>query len=244
MAHFYRAAYTEIVHPDKEDMMLQRHRKLINYLWGLQGKKGEYRAALPQLLKKERMVKEKYAVICPGSSRREKCWPIERFAEVADYVIEKFGLEIHLCGGANEKKFAEQMLEGMKNGDKVVNHIGKISFSDWSAIIQHADFVVGNDSATMHLAAAGRVPSVCIAGVYDKYQFFPYKVDVGGDKLPVTIFKDMPCEWCRTSGYNAGVGNKECRKRIVEGYSALCIAGIETSRVEEAIGQILRKGSC
>lgn len=239
MAYFYRVAYTEAVRPDKEDMMLQRHRQLINYLWSTQGGKGEYKAGLPRLLKKERIIGGKYIVICPGSSKMEKCWPIERFAEVADYMIQKYGLPIHLCGGADEKKFADQLTEGMKNRDRVVSHIGTTSFSDWSAIVQHADLVVCNDSATMHLAASGRVPAVCIAGVYDKYQFFPYKVDIEEDSLPVTILKDMPCEHCRTIGYDAGIGNEECKKRIDAGLCSTCIDLITVEEVEKAIDAVL-----
>lgn len=239
MAYFYRVAYTETVRPDKEDMMLQRQRQLINYLWSTQGGEGEYKAELPRLLEKERIIDGKYTVICPGASKMEKCWPVERFAEVADYIIQKYGLLIHLCGGADEKKFADQLMEGIKNRDRVVSHIGTTSFSDWSAIVQHADLVVGNDSATMHLAASGRVPAVCIAGVYDKYQFFPYKVDIEEDRLPVTVLKDMPCEYCRTIGYDAGFGNKECKNRIDAGLCSTCIDLITVEEVEKAIDNVL-----
>ncbi len=116
MAYFYRKAYTETVRPEKEDMMLIRHRKIINYLYEntdgteahaegrTQGRAVDYRASLPKLLPKERIVDGSYAVMCLGASKMEKCWPIERFAEVADYIIEKYGLPIHLCGGKKKSR--------------------------------------------------------------------------------------------------------------------------------------------
>ena len=206
-AYFYNNAYTEIVRPNKEDMMLQRHRMLINYL----GDK-DYRASLSRLIDKAKIIEGKYAVICPGASKIEKCWPIERFTVVADYLVEQYGLDIHLCGGIGEEMFAEQMKDLSKHKEQIINHIGETSFSEWSAIVQNADIVVGND-----------------------------KVDVDEEKLPVTVLKDMPCEWCRTIGYDAGYGNEKCKKAISEGYSAICISNIETSNVIEVVNQLLRK---
>ncbi len=239
-AYFYRHAYTETIRPEKEDMMLLRHRKLIHYL----GNK-EYRAELPQLLPKENIIGSSYAVMCPGSSKQEKCWPIERFAEIADYIVEKYDLEVHLCGGKDEEGFAIRMMEKANNKERIVSHIGKTSFSDWSSIVQHAKLVVGNDSATMHLAAAGRVPSVCVAGVYDKYQFFPYKVDLLNehDLLPVTVLRDIPCEWCRTMGYDAGYGNEGCKKRIETGLCSTCIDLITVDEIKKAIDDLLERNN-
>ena len=237
MAIFAKLAYTETVRPDKEDMMLQRHRKLLEYLGAT-----DYRVKLPNLLPKKRIIVEHYAVISPGSSKMEKCWPTERFAEIADYITENYHLEIHLCGGTDETMFETRILSIVKHPENIISHIGKTSFSDWSAIVQHAELVVGNDSATMHLAAAGRVKAVCIAGVYDKYQFFPYKVDEldENDRLPVTVYKDMPCEWCRTMGYFAGYGNADCKKRIEDNQCAICIDRITVNEVKEAIDNLMK----
>lgn len=240
MAYFYRNAYTETIIPEKEDMMLQRHRKLINYLGD-----EAYKARLPELLVKDRIIEGKYAVICPGSSKREKCWPIEKFTAIADYLIDNYNYQIHICGGSGEEVFAEQMKNQSKFSNHLISHIGTTSFSDWSAIIQYAEIVIGNDSATMHLAAAARVPSVCIAGVYDKYQFFPYKVDElkEGDILPITILKDMPCEWCRTMGYDAGFGNPDCKKKIDAGLCSICIDLISVDEVKNAIDELLKESN-
>lgn len=237
MAIFAKLAYTEQVRPPKEEMMIQRHRRLLNYLGDR-----EYKGKLPVLLPKDRVIHEEhYCVMCPGASKMEKCWPGERFSLVADYIIEKYGMNVHLCGGAEELMYEKLILSKSKYPEHIVSHIGKTGFSQWSAIVQYADLVIGNDSATMHLAAAGRRKAICIAGVYDKYQFFPYKVDEldEEDRLPVTLLKDMPCAWCRTIGYEAGYGNAECKKRIDEKLCAGCIDMITVQDVERQIDSLL-----
>ena len=235
-AWFYKNAYTDIVIPPKNTMMLQRQRMLINKLGN-----EKFRAKLPKLKKKERIIYNNYCVLCPGASKMEKCWPTERFIEIADYIIEKYNMDVHLCGGADETKFAEIILQQTRFRDKIFNHIGNTTFSEWASIVAYAKLVVGNDSATLHLAASSNRRAVCIAGVYDKYQFFPYKVDKldKGERLPVAIIKGMPCEYCRTVGYVAGYGNTECKKRIKNGRCALCIEKITVEEVIEEIDALM-----
>jgi len=230
-------AYTETINPPKEAMMLQRHRLLLHHL----GDKS-YCAALPELLPQPKIINEDaYCVVCPGASKIEKCWPTERFVEIIDYITEKYQMNVHLCGGVDESPFEKLILAQSKNPGQLISHIGKTTFSEWSSIVQHAAIVIGNDSATMHLAAASRRQAICIAGVYDKYQFFPYKTDVlnEGDVLPVTVFKDMSCEWCRTIGYYAGFGNSECAKRLSENKCALCIDAITVNEVKCEIDHLM-----
>ena len=118
-----------------------------------------------------------------------------------------------------------------------LRHVGKTSFAEWSSIIEYAHLVVGNDSATLHIAAGHRVKAICIAGIYDKYQFFPYKVDEldDGDRLPETVSVDMPCAYCRTKGYHAGYGNTVCQRSLKVGKCALCINAIDVEMVKKKI---------
>jgi ADP-heptose:LPS heptosyltransferase len=78
--------------------------------------------------------------------------------------------------------------------------------------------VIGNDSATLHIAAAHRVKAICIAGIYDKFHFFPYLVDEldEGDRLPETVYVDMPCAYCRTDILQ-DMAMKPVRKKLNRG---------------------------
>lgn len=232
MALFQRLAYTNVVIPPIGMMMIQRHRLLLNNL-GLNNYKGK----LSTLKFQERIITGHYCVICPGASTPIKRWPIERFQKIADWIIETYNLDIHLCGGESEYSSAEKLISNTKHKDRIFNHVGKTSFTEWSSIVQHADLVIGNDSATLHIAAATHRKCICIAGVYDKYQFFPYLVDElnKNENLPSTIIKDMPCAYCRTRGYFAGYGNYHCKKAIKKGQCALCIKEITIDNVKNII---------
>lgn len=233
-----KIAYTEIVRPEIGCMMLQRHRILLQHL-GLKSAS----ANLPKLLPQPRYIEtEKYCVICPGSSAREKCWPIERFAQLSDYLVERYDLEIHLCGGKEEIPYAQSFLKRTYHPERVISHIGSTDFAQWSSIIQNADIVIGNDSATLHLAAAACVPSICIMGLYDRGQFFPYAVDelLETECLPeVSMLDSLPCEYCRTKGYFFGKGNAKCLERIKLGNCADCIDAITVDQVKEKVDILL-----
>lgn len=229
---FERLAYSEPVVPKMGMMMIQRHRLLLNYLGFV-----DFKGKLPCLKSQIKMIRGDYIVICPGASTSVKRWPIERFAQLADKLIELYKCDIYLCGGNDEEKDANRLLSLSKFPYRISSRVGMTSFWEWSAIVQHAMMVIGNDSATLHIAAAHRVKAICIAGVYDKFQFFPYIVDEldEGDRLPETVYMDMPCEYCRTKGYFAGYGNPKCRHAIKAGKCSLCIDAISIRDVMERI---------
>lgn len=242
MVLFLKTAYTEMVRPPKEFMVLQRHRLLLNSL-GLDS----YKARLPRLLPQPKIIDgDPYCVVCPGASVMEKCWPTDRFIAIIDYIIERFHYDIHLCGGMEEAEFGRAILANARYPGHVINRIGNTTFAEWSAIVQHAELVIGNDSATVHLAAASRRLAICITGVYDKFQFFPYRVDVleKEDVLPISILYDMPCASCRTRGYYSGYKNPQCKTAIQEHKAALCIDAITVEAVKEKIDQLLLKDGC
>ena len=236
MALFYKLAYTDSIKPEIGSMMIQRYKMTLHHL-GLK----DYQGQLPKLKHKKRIIEDDYCVICPGASAPVKRWPASRFARVADYLIEKKGWNIHICGGADEMPDCKKMMASSRYPSKIISHVGKTTFAEWSAIIEYAKLVIGNDSATLHIAAAHRVKSVCIAGVYDKFQFFPYKVDKldEGDFLPETVYVSKPCEYCRTKGYYAGYGNPTCKKAIMEGKCALCIMEVSVENVLESINRLI-----
>ena len=232
MALFERLAFTDAFMPPVGSMMIQRHRMMLNHL-GLD----KYKGRLSSLKEQKRIIDGGYCVICPGASTPVKRWPIDRFAAIADWIIETYNMDVHLCGGAPEKEDSEKLIELSRHKERIHDHVGATTFAEWSSIVQHANLVVGNDSATLHIAAATHRKCICITGIYDKYMFFPYKVDElsDGEWLPTTVIVDMPCAYCRTKGYFAGSGNKECKLAINQGKCALCIDKISIDEVKTSI---------
>ncbi len=239
MSLLERKCADEYIHADKEDMYLQRQRKLLNHL-GANG----YLSRLSTMKSHLKFIEsENYCVLSLGSSMTAKCWPLERFACVADYIVESYGMGIVLCGGADETIYAEKFIGLTKHPDMAVDHTGKTSFEEWASIVEYADLVVGNDSATLHMAAAYRRKAVCVNGLYDKYQVYPYCPDIieANDRLPLTEMIHMPCEDCRTIGYFLGSRNTECKKAIDKGLCALCIDVISVDSVISQIQSLMEE---
>ena len=232
MALFQRLAYSDVVIPPIGSMMIERHGIMLRHL-GLK----EYKGHLSSLLPQEKNVEGRYCVICPGASTPVKRWGIERFQIIADWIIETYDMDIHLCGGAPENDDAIQLISLSHHSDRIFNHVGKTTYKEWSSIVQYASLVIGNDSATLHIAAATHRKCICITGIYDKYQFFPYKVEElrNGEILPTTVIVDKSCAYCRTKGYFAGYGNKKCKAAIAKGSCSLCISEISVDMVKLAI---------
>lgn len=116
---------------------------------------------------------DNYAVLIPGSIHKDKCWPIERFAALADKISSQFGLSIIAIGSASERK----IVEGLKNKANVslVNFAGQTNLSELTALLKAAKLVVSNDTGPGHIAAALNVPLVMIFGPSNPIRLFPYR---------------------------------------------------------------------
>ena len=66
----------------------------------------------------------KYVIFFPGSGTRFKVWPVEKFAEIADYFIEKKITPV-ICGSKGEIDLVESILMNMKHKEDAVNLSGK-----------------------------------------------------------------------------------------------------------------------
>jgi heptosyltransferase II len=94
-----------------------------------------------------------------------KCWPAERFAELADRLIVCFDADVILFGAPSECDIAERIASGMRC--RAVNLAGQTSIAELSAYFSACDLFIGNDSGAMHVAAGAGVPVVAIFGSTD-----------------------------------------------------------------------------
>jgi ADP-heptose:LPS heptosyltransferase len=113
-----------------------------------------------------------YAVFVPTSARKDKCWPVERFAALADKVSKKFGLSIIATGAASEKDVVEKLRNYASV--RIANFAGATSISELVALLNNARLVVSNDTGPGHIAAALGVPVVLIFGPTNPARVHPY----------------------------------------------------------------------
>jgi len=89
-----------------------------------------------------------------GSSLENRRWSTASFAELADLLVEKFNARILLFGVASESKSAAEMMQLTNNKGRVADLTGKTDLKQLTGLLKECDYLVTNDTGTMHLAAA------------------------------------------------------------------------------------------
>jgi len=107
------------------------------------------------------------AVINPGASfGSAKCWPAERFAEVADRLVDRMNAAIFISCGPKEIKIAQKVADNMRRPAAVLNNpVMKLGPS--KALIRRASLLVTNDTGPRHFAKAFGTPVVTVFGPTD-----------------------------------------------------------------------------
>ena len=139
---------------------------------------------------REHGVRERYAIVHPGTARREKFWRAERWVEVVRY-LKGEGFQVVMTGtGAGLE--AEDVAT-IRAEEGVVDLTGKLALSELAALMQGARVAIGVDSMAMHLAAMWKVPQVVLFGPTNPFHWRPLHeravVLVGGQEGPVTVFE-------------------------------------------------------
>jgi lipopolysaccharide heptosyltransferase I len=128
--------------------------------------------SITRLLADNDIEPDNYAVFVPGSAHRDKCWPIQRFAVLADEISSQFDLSIVAVGGESERDAVEN-LKGLANVP-IANLAGRTSLSELTALLKAARLVISNDTGPGHIAAALGVPLVMIFGRSNPTRVAPY----------------------------------------------------------------------
>ena len=115
---------------------------------------------------------DNYAVFIPGSAHRDKCWPIQRFAVLADEISSQFHFSIVAAGTESERDIVEN-LKDLANV-QIANLAGQTSLSELNVLLKAARLVISNDTGPGHIAAALGVPLVMIFGRSNPVRVAPY----------------------------------------------------------------------
>ncbi|MDD5757935.1 MAG: glycosyltransferase family 9 protein [Desulfobulbaceae bacterium] len=120
-------------------------------------------------------VAKSYVLIAPGAGDPFRQWKPEFFAQVADLIVEQYGYDIVLCGSPAEKTLGEALCQSSAHPERISNLIGTLSIPELLTAYRDSCFVVSNESASVHLAAALDCVPFCVSNGnhFLKYSEYP-----------------------------------------------------------------------
>jgi len=133
----------------------------------------------------------------PGMILSAKRWPPQRFAALADRLIEEGVAQVCLVGGPDDGAIAAAIKDGMRAEPRAYEPCdltGRLTFGQLGALLERCDLFIGHDTGAMHLAVAVGAPVVAIFGPSDPRMYGPY------GKNSVTLWHDVGCNPCLLRG--------------------------------------------
>ncbi len=120
-----------------------------------------------------------------GSAKR---WFADRWAALADLLIQRLDAQILIFGSREEKRLADEIRESMHYRPVIL--AGATDLPSLMALISLCDLFITNDSGPMHLAAALGTPQIALFGSTDEIATGPYS-----PKAQV-VHKHVECSPC------------------------------------------------
>lgn len=113
-------------------------------------------------------------VIAPCSSMAYRNWAAEGYADVANYAVEEYDMQVILSGGpaAIEREYAEAISARMQS--RPIDLIGKTDLKQLLAILELARVVISPDAGTAHLANAVGTPVIGLYATTNPDRARPY----------------------------------------------------------------------
>jgi ADP-heptose:LPS heptosyltransferase len=110
-------------------------------------------------------------LICPGARSHIKRWTIEGFAQAADRLMAEAGVSVIFSGEPDEEPVIEAIRALMRG--RAHSAVGLTTVRQLGLLMQRVRLVITNDSASLHLASAGGIPTVAVFGPTDEAKYGP-----------------------------------------------------------------------
>ncbi len=105
--------------------------------------------------------------IFPSTGYDIKRWPADRFAKVADYLIEKYNAVVVVPGSEGDRAQCEEMIEKIAHKEKVISAVGRFSLDELKALVASLNLFISVDTGPIYIAEAFGVPTIDIVGPMD-----------------------------------------------------------------------------
>jgi heptosyltransferase I len=126
------------------------------------------------------------ASIVVGTSKPEKDWNPERWAEVADALHQQFGMQVVLVGAKSERERAAERVVMDRARYKPLSQLGS-GLRNLVSILDASALVLSPDTGPLHMAVALNRPVISLMGYTNPKRTGPYRrfqdliIDAYGD---------------------------------------------------------------
>ncbi len=159
----------------------------------------------------------------PGAGFETKRWPLERFLELADYLMEREGLQVVVTLGEPLNDL-ERLLSGKRKRPMIAP---SLNLKELAALYRRCRVVVAGDTGPLHLAAAVGCPTLGLFGPSEARRSGPfYRTDLCNKQHRVV---QGHCICRGESPYFP----RHCHEKIG------CMEGISVEEVYDAVKEIL-----
>jgi len=129
-----------------------------------------------------------FIAINPVAKWETKLWPNEKFAELADTLIDRYDMKIVFTGGIKDYSINQAITSSMKG--RAINFAGKTTLTELAALYEKATLLISTDTGPMHLGAAMGTPVVALFGPTASWRTGPYGL---GHQIITAELECSPC---------------------------------------------------
>jgi len=210
MEHSYFFLNERILAVDMEIHALSRGMMLLDAL-GISPNEVEYRLPVSDHDRKkvDKLITrygladiEPLIAINPVAKWETKLWPNEKFAQLAEELMDTFHAKIVFTGAAGDRQTIQNIVSAMNS--RVVNLAGDTTLNMLAALYEKMDLVISTDTGPMHMAAAVGTPVVALFGPTAPWRTGPY------GSAHQTIRAGLDCSPC----FKRKCETKECMTSI------------------------------
>lgn len=185
----------------------------------------QHEAKVKAIFEQEQLIEQDLAIgFGPIAAHSLKQWPLEKFVQLGRQLVQRHQARILLFGGPADVEQGRTIASQLPNNPILL--CGRLSLLESAVALRRCALFVGNDTGTVHLAAAMQRPIVVLFGpTVEEFGFYPYGTDA------TVISKALPCRPCTHTGKG--------RCKIQETHA--CMRRIEVEEVCAAVETLLEE---
>ncbi len=174
-------------------------------------------------------VNQDYFVVAPGAGWSGRCWPAERFGEIAARLHKVTGLLCIVIGSPEDRSLAIPIVAAL--GSQCLDLTGRTTLMETGALLKQAQLAVVNESGIAHFAPFVGTKAIVLLGGGHFGWFMPYGTNVAETVRPRAIYHLMDCYGC----------DWKCKFEVPQGATVPCLDRISVDDVwsvvmETAVG--------